>query len=932
AFGVQALQSHAQQPVARRNIRRLGWVLIALGGAVLGGLAASYIFYDTAEALIDRLYTGLAKAQDTFPSVKSFYSYQFGNVLGLGAFLAAAGGILWLSTRPTVIGRGRWKVPPWQPLAIIVILIDLFIATYDFNPRADPDWLEYKPESVAWLQWRMEAEGPFRIQAYNWGEEPLNANSGWRYGLHDVRGYDSLFSQGYAALMGQIAPQGGLDHNRIDSIYYNNPQALADPWLDFLNVRYIITDWLIREEDNPAALGYRLVHTDAGVRIYENLDALPRAYTLPVPDNGVAYQPGEGCLFESAVRPEEPRHLTYFPPINGACIPVQPAAITQYDDTEVRIDALIDEDVWLILADNYAEGWRAFVKPKGEPDDAEEEIDLAQVNLNLRGVKLPPGAWTVRFKYSPPSFQVGGFVSFVAGMLAVFAALVWLWRAFVSETTQEDTGRRLIKNSAAPIGLNLFNRGIDFAFAFIMLRILGPADAGIYYYAIVIFGWFDIFTNFGLNTLLTRDVSRQPESAGRYLYNTSILRLGLAGLGIPALALVLLIRNTTVDPALDPTAVAAIILLYIGLVPNSISTGLTALFYAFERAEFPAAMTTVSTLIKVTLGLAALLLGWGVVGLAGVSIITNLVTFLVLGRLAWPLLRENWQPVPDGALQRTMLREAWPLMINHLLATIFFKSDVILMEAINGVSVVGIYSTAYKWLDALNIIPAFFTMALLPVLSRQAQTHQEALRRNYVLGTKILFMLALPVAVMTTFLAPILVGILGGRQFLPDGAVALQLMIWSIPVGWMNSLTQYVLIALDRQRQITGAFIAAVSFNIITNLAFLPVYSFRAAAITTILSEIVLFVGFFWLIRQVIGTIHWPMRLWKIAFATGMMLVITASLWTIAPFAGLMAGPLLYVIILWWLKPFDSDEEARLSTVLPGRLQRLVLRRAPQAP
>ncbi|NJL95254.1 MAG: oligosaccharide flippase family protein [Anaerolineae bacterium] len=86
-------------------------------------------------------------------------------------------------------------------------------------------------------------------------------------------------------------------------------------------------------------------------------------------------------------------------------------------------------------------------------------------------------------------------------------------------------------------------------------------------------------------------------------------------------------------------------------------------------------------------------------------------------RLALPLLRSveglagrRLSPV----LLRQMMSESRFLMLNHLLATIFFKSDVILMEAINGVTIVGVYSTAYKWLDALNIIPAFFTLARCP--------------------------------------------------------------------------------------------------------------------------------------------------------------------------------------------------------------------------
>jgi O-antigen/teichoic acid export membrane protein len=81
---------------------------------------------------------------------------------------------------------------------------------------------------------------------------------------------------------------------------------------------------------------------------------------------------------------------------------------------------------------------------------------------------------------------------------------------------------------------------------------------------------------------------------------------------------------------------------------------------------------------------------------------------------------------------------------------------------------------------------------------------------------------------------------LGGEEFLPHGAVALQLVIWSIPIGWMNSVTNYVLIALGVEKRLTNAFIAGVAFNIIANLIFLPRYSYIAASITTILSEVIL--------------------------------------------------------------------------------------------
>ena len=386
----------------------------------------------------------------------------------------------------------------------------------------------------------------------------------------------------------------------------------------------------------------------------------------------------------------------------------------------------------------------------------------------------------------------------------------------------------------------------------------------------------------------------------------------------------LLIRNQAVSPPLDETAIFAILLLYLGLIPNSISTGLSALFYAFEKAEIPAALTTVSTLVKVSLGLGALLAGWGVVGLAAASIITNAVTLILMSYQALPLIiggAVGWLADLSRPLMRGMMGESWPLMLNHLLATVFFKSDVILMEAINGVAIVGIYSTAYKWLDALNIIPAFFTLALLPLMSRQAHEDKRALSRNYVFGFKSLVMVALPLAVVTTFIAPALIGVLGGAEFLPEGGIALQIMIWSIPLGWINSLTQYVLIALDRQRQITFAFVAAVSFNVGANLIFLPQYSFRAAAVTTILSELALLIGFYYLLRRDLGDVNYFSVLWRPIAASGVMLAALFALWNVMPLLALAAAAIIYPAVLVVLKPLTSEEAERIGRVLPSRLK-----------
>ena len=74
--------------------------------------------------------------------------------------------------------------------------------------------------------------------------------------------------------------------------------------------------------------------------------------------------------------------------------------------------------------------------------------------------------------------------------------------------------------------------------------------------------------------------------------------------------------------------------------------------------------------------------------------------------------------------------------------------------------------------------------------------------RSTRFAIKFLVMIALPIAVMTTFLAPFLVLVLGGQSYLPHAAIALQIMIWSIPFGWINSIVNYILIALGQQSEV----------------------------------------------------------------------------------------------------------------------------------
>ncbi|MGD9101824.1 MAG: oligosaccharide flippase family protein, partial [Anaerolineae bacterium] len=817
------------------------------GLLMLCGLCASRLLFEPLEPTITRLFHSLAKADTVFGDARAFYSYELRWAFIAGLLLTGSGIVLRVSRCPIYLPRCLGHRPAWEALALGLLALDLWGFGWGFHPAADPALLDYTPPLVEFLK---QDESLWRLTAFDPdGNHIFEANAAWLHDLQDARGYDSLFSAQYRDYMRQIDVQDGLEANRIAPLRHWS--GLDSPLLDMLNVKYVLA-----RQPLDTSPKYRLVYPDAPreqtLRVYENLGAMPRAYHMAYACTTASDDP------LTAMQKVDPRQTVIVHPqdlpqalaAEGERCPPGPAQVTSYRPNEVFVDVEVETPSWLVLTDSFFPDWRAFVRRPGNDETQETELKVVRVAGNFRGVALEKGAWTVRFKYSPNRVKIGAFASFLSGVVCLFMAGAWLWRFFYREEDDASTARRVAKNSLAPIVLNLMNRAVDMGFAALMARLLGPDGSGKYAYAVVIFAWFDIIVGWGLNTLLLRQVARDKRQANRYLVNTTVLRMILMGLAVPLLGLFFLGRHTLSDTPLSSDSITAILLLFVGLAPATISTGLTALFQAYEKHEIPAAITSISTLIKVTLGTLALMVGWGIVGLAGVSIVTNLITLTILLGLALRLFfRPHWEN--DWRLQRAMLVESFPLMLNHLLATLFFQVDIILLEGfknrrgIPGDVVVGWYNWAYKGIMTLNVIPAFFTFAIFPVMSRQAHEDRAALSVTYHLAIKLLVVLALPAAMAMTLLARPFIAILGGDAFLPDSAIALQLMVWSIPIGWINSVTNYVLIAVDQQRFLTRAFIAGLVFNLLANGIFIYAYDYRAAAVVTIFSELVLLISFY---------------------------------------------------------------------------------------
>ena len=105
---------------------------------------------------------------------------------------------------------------------------------------------------------------------------------------------------------------------------------------------------------------------------------------------------------------------------------------------------------------------------------------------------------------------------------------------------------------------------------------------------------------------------------------------------------------------------------------------------------------------------------------------------------------------------------------------------------------------------------------------------------------------------------PLTVRLLGQTFTIQGGSdLALQIIIWSIPIGFVNSVTQYVLIAVDQQHFLTRAFLLGVTFNIVGNLIFIPQFGYAAQYNRHRPQRFSLLFPFYYSVRRHVGTTPW---------------------------------------------------------------------------
>lgn len=492
-------------------------------------------------------------------------------------------------------------------------------------------------------------------------------------------------------------------------------------------------------------------------------------------------------------------------------------------------------------------------------------------------------------------------IGFVAvGALLVAAATVHLaflaTRRLVRPTarTKAAEQRRFARNAIAPSAVSVMHRVLFAVFTLVVLQVISPEGNGQYAFAMNLFLYFTIIVDFGLGTLLTRDVARDAASLERIFRTTLAVRVRLLGVSMPAMVGIALIYWAA--GAIDTTALFVTAVLALSLPLEAVNQAFAAVYGAWERMDRRALVAAGTAALTAGLGLLLLAAGMGVVGVALAGVIAAGVTLIAIGRpVGFRLLRRSLR-VPQSH-RRGLAQAALPLMLNSLLATAFIQIDILILQALQSTEIVGHYNAAFRFLSFLNILPSTVVLAAFPLMARASADPTE-LARWFTRAWRILATAAGAAVLLLFVFAEPVVETLLGSEYLPQTATALAILIWFLPLSYLNGTLQYVVIASDRQWRLTPVFLIATLFNVGLNLALVPTWGFVAAAATTIGSEVVLLAGLGWILRQdrLLGHVLQPAA--RPVVAAGVAAVAAVLLRDLSWIGAALAAMAAYVVVL----------------------------------
>ncbi|MEO8795967.1 MAG: flippase, partial [Daejeonella sp.] len=382
----------------------------------------------------------------------------------------------------------------------------------------------------------------------------------------------------------------------------------------------------------------------------------------------------------------------------------------------------------------------------------------------------------------------------------------------------------------------MLGRILSMVVGFIIARYLGPSNFGDLSFAIAFTGLFAAVATLGLDTFVVRELIHTPEKTPVILGTSFWLRIVVSIFLIPA-AVKLYVFFRQLSPIQGNSLTALVGLCALATAFKSFNV-IDSYFQSQVKSKYVVIVQNICLFISAAFKVLLIILEVPVVYFAMALVIDGFLLavglILIYQKQEKQLLR-NWKF--SSAMAASLLKKSWPLIFTAVMISIYMQIDVVMLKSL-GAEVVGIYSAAARISEAWYFIPVAIITSVMPAIVQARKKdlvhYQKRLQNLYDL----LVAISLPVALIISFSASLIISILYGKDFEGAGLI-LSIHIWSGVFVFLGSASSQYLLAeaytvISLKRTAIGALV-----NILLNLWLIPIYGGVGSAIATLIAYFV---------------------------------------------------------------------------------------------
>jgi O-antigen/teichoic acid export membrane protein len=394
----------------------------------------------------------------------------------------------------------------------------------------------------------------------------------------------------------------------------------------------------------------------------------------------------------------------------------------------------------------------------------------------------------------------------------------------------------IAQNTAFMTLASVAQKIISFAYFTLIARFIGVEDTGKYFFVLSFTTIFVVFVDLGFTNVLVREAAKNKDKIQKYFSTVlfSKIFLGIASY-LAVVACVNLMGKT--EEVKIMVYISGLTMLF-----DSIHLSAYGVLRALGNLKYESAGIMASQFISLVLGSIFLFLKFPLFCLI---LAFTIPSFLNVCFSSFVLIKK-YSIYPRLLFDKQIFfylgRIAVPFAVAAVFARVYSYIDAILLSALAGDSVVGLYSIPYKISYAFQFVPLALIAAMYPRFSEYFVKDKQRLSKMFEYGFKYLILIALPISFGIFILSKDIIFSIYTSAY--EGSILpLQILVLNMAFSYLSLLTGAFLNACNRHWTQTIIVGCVMSINIIMNILLIPKFGAAGASVAAFIGNFVLAVA-----------------------------------------------------------------------------------------